>query len=210
MICGRRVGFAWGWNDYGEAGEFTTGERSTLKGPGMAIHKIGRSSTYEFSTGVTRLTSFDSPASNLCENNLRRAWSLRAELQRRTETDQRFQTAVARWSKAVSPDVSRHDQAIELRVALESLYLDSSIGESTFRLSTTAARHLATDLNERKEIRKTLVDFYGIASRVIHGDDFSSKANLSSIDDATELCRDGILKILEEQNQPDWTDVLLG
>ena len=210
LVCGLRVGIAWAWNDYGEAGEFTTGERSSLIGPGMATKQLRKTLTYELSTGITRLSSLDLPATNLCETNLRRAWELRTELQRRIDKDQRFHTAVTRWSKAVSPGILKQDHVIELRVALESLYLDSSIGESTFRLSTTAARHLATGLAERKEIRKTLIDFYRIASRVIHGDDFGRRANVASIDKATDLCRVGILKILEEQNQPEWTDVLLG
>ena len=210
LICNRQVGLAWSWIDYGEAGSFADPEAdSSMLGPGMATELLAKGYTRSLTTGVTQLSSYEPPTPNLCENGLRRAWDLQKELQRRIDSDQRFQTAVTRWAKAASPGVLDPDRVIDLRIALESLYISSSEGELGFRLSITGARHLGTSLVERKAIRKTLVDFYRLASRVIHGTPLSSNTDVSLVDAATKLCRDGILKIVEGRNQPDWTDFLL-
>lgn len=209
LVCNRQVGLAWSWNDFGDAGAFDTGERSSLVGPGMSTELLGKGQTHHLSTKITELRSYEPPAPNLCEKGLRRAWDLRGELQRRIDADQRFRTAVTRWAKAASPGVLDPDRVIDLRIALESLYISSSEGELGFRLSITGARHLETSLVERRAIRKTLIDFYRVASQVIHGAPLKKGKHVSLIDRATKLCRDGILKIVEERNQPDWTDFLL-
>jgi len=210
LVCNQQVGLAWSWNDHGESGTFTeTGRNSIMSGPGMELSTHGKTKTYHPSTGVVELSSFDSPPPNLCETSLRRAWELRTELQRRNDSDQRFKIAVTRWAKAATPGVLSPDRLIDLRIALEALYLDSREGELGFRLSITGARHLATDLHERKAVRKALADFYGLASRVIHGVPLKRKADVSLVDGAATLCRDGILKIVEQRNQPDWTEFLL-
>ncbi len=210
LVCNQQVGLAWSWNDYGESGTFTeTGRNSSMLGPGMELSTHGKTRTYHPSTGVVELSSFDPPPPNLCEKSLRRAWELRTELQRRTDSDQRFKVAVTRWAKAATPGVLSPDRLIDLRIALEALYLDSSDSELGFRLSITGARHLGADLRERKAVRKSLADFYRLASGVIHGVPLKSKADVSLVDRAMKLCRDGILKIVEQRNQPDWTEFLL-
>ena len=127
LVCNRRVGRELGWNDYRDAGAFTTGERSSLLG-GMATEMLGARTRHSLETGVTGLSSFDPPAPNLSEERLQRAWGLRIELQRRIDSDQRFQLSVSRWDRAASPGVLNPDRVIDLRIALESLYLDSSGG----------------------------------------------------------------------------------
>ena len=129
LVCNRQFGLAWSWNDHGDEESFTaTGARSNLGGPGMATEVISMSWSYG-STGVTKLSSFDPPAPNLSESGLRRAWELRTELQRRMDSDQRFQIVVTRWARAASPGVMHPDRVIDLRIAREALYLDSVGGE---------------------------------------------------------------------------------
>lgn len=166
LVCNRRVGLSLSWTNYGDSDPFAVGVRSVLLAPDTATEKFSKGWSYEPSTGVTKLLSFDPPAPNLCEQGLRRAWELQSELQRRIDSDQRFQIAVTRWAKAASPGVLNADRVIDLRIALESLYLDSSEGELGFRLSVIGARHLGSNLVDRKPIRKTLADFYRLASRV--------------------------------------------
>ena len=128
LVCNRRVGLAWSWHDYDDASSFTAEVRGGLAGPGMSTKVLSKSWSYEPSTGKTELTSYVPPAPNLCESGLRRAWELRSELQRRIDSDQRFQLSVSRWARAASPGVLNPDRVIDLRIALESLYLDSSGG----------------------------------------------------------------------------------
>ena len=134
---------------------------------------------------------------------------MKDELHCRFGTDLRFSTAVTRWSKAAIPGDASLDRVIELRIALEALFLDTNRNELGFRLATTGARYLATELEERKAVRKTLADFYNMASSVIHGDESSSSKRRQLADEATVLCGKGILKMLERQERPDWGDFLL-
>ena len=209
LVCNRRVGPTWSWNDYGDVAFFTAGERSGLAGPVMLTDMLSTGASHDRETGITRLTSFNPPVPNLSEECLRRAWALGGELQRRIDSEQRFQIAVTRWAQAATPGVLNADRVVDLRIALEALYLDSSQAELGFRLSVTGARHLGKSLEDRKEIRRSLGDFYGLASKVIHGGTPARAASVLLVDKAATLCRDGILKIVEERSQPDWTELLL-
>ena len=107
------------------------------------------------------------------------------------------------------------DNFIDLRIALESLYLTDFINEQSqemrFRLSLFGAWHLGADFGERKRIRKTLRDAYDAASGAVHTgdlDDSSDKREL--LEDAQKLCRRGILKLLDEGPPRDWGDLILG
>ena len=209
LVCNQQVGLAWNWSDYDEAGTFADGARSSMGGPGMPLKRLSRSYNRKLLTGITELTSFDPPVPNLSEEGLRRAFDLRDELGRRIDSDHRFQIAVTRWARAASPGVINADRIVDLRIALEALYLDSDQGELGFRLSVTGARHLASNLEDRKDIRKALIEFYRLASRVIHGTSPRGSNEVLIVDAAAKLCRDGILKILEDRHRPDWTDFLL-
>ena len=109
-------------------------------------------------------------------------------------------------------DAETVDRAIDLRIALEALYLDSDVGELGFRLATTCARHLGGTLEERRDTWNAIRAFYGLASRIVHGSEESQSwgAEAPRIEQATELCRNGILKILENGERPVWRDLLLG
>ena len=209
LVCNQQIEMAWRWNDYGEAGCFSTGQRSSLGGPGRALNQLSAGMNFEPSSGVTKLTSHKAPPANLYKEGLQRAWAMGEELQQRMDSEERFRIAVTRWAKAASPGVWSPDRVIDLRIALEALYLDSEHGELRFRLSMTGARHLADSLDCRKAVQKTLSKFYDLASRVIHGTATEKKGDLALVDKASRLCRDGILKIVEQRNRPKWIDVLL-
>ena len=212
LVSNQRVAVAWSWNDYGNAAVFATGSPAGWAGPGpMTLRMLGGGSNYNPTANITKLTDFVPPSSNLDANGLRRAWELVDELQRRLDSDPRFRIAVKRWEQSAG-SASLEDRSVDLRIALESLYLDSSGGESTFRLAITGARHLGTSLEERRAISTTLRRFYGLASRVIHGTELDQTGNtdVELLRSAGKLCRDGVLKIVETKDQPDWSDLLLG
>ena len=54
-------------------------------------------------------------------------------------------------------------------------------------------------------------DFYGLASRIIHGTELNQVRNsdTESVKRASRVCRDGILRIVEEKHQPNWSDLVL-
>ena len=211
LVCNQQVGMAWSWNDFGDARSFATGINTGWAGPGMEIPPLGGVEWQPWSDKV-ELYRFDPPPPNLLAPDLQRACGLLSELSRRMAADERFDVAVNRWMAAVSHDVATSDRVIDLRIALEALYVDSDQSELSFRLVTAAARHLRNNVVDRKAVRDTLRQFYSLASRIVHG---AAKAKYSAndvalIEEATTLCRDGILKILEDRYKPEsWNDFLL-
>ena len=212
LVSKRRVGMDRAWSDYGEVSSFRTGLSSFVLVPGevRATARYG-SISQSPAIGITTLSIFEKPEPNLTPGALRRAWEFLTELDNRVSSDSRFRVAVNRWTRSVEEDADAVDRAIDLRIALEALYLDSDTGELGFRLATTCARHLGGTVEERKEIWPTVRDFYNRASRVVHGTEGlgSSAVSVPGLERASELCRDGILKILESKERPDWKDLLL-
>ena len=123
----------------------------------------------------------------------------------------KLRIAVDRWKGSKRPSARLEDQYIDLRIALETLYLkdfaDEHSTEMRFRLSLFGAWHLGSTLEERRDIRKTLRDAYDTASGVVHSGEVKSKGCL---EEAQELCRLGILKLLREGPPGDWGDLILG
>ena len=118
--------------------------------------------------------------------------------------------AVDRWmrSKRQKSDV---DKFIELRIALEALYLQDARGELGFRLANYGAWHLGANFAERKRYRAVLSQAYRKASEAVHRAEVAdTEANRKLLSEAQDLCRMGILKRLDETEKPDWDEVILG
>lgn len=131
-----------------------------------------------------------------------------------TGPDQKFEVPIQRWIRSKS-DQSITDKFIDLRIALESLYLKDFVGEYSqemrFRLSMFGAWHLGTDFHERRRIRKRIRDAYDRASGAVHkGAVEYSPENLELLSDGQDFCRQGILKLLSEGEPDDWGDLILG
>ena len=125
-----------------------------------------------------------------------------------------YEVPIQRWIRSKS-DQLLTDKFIDLRIALESLYLkdflDEYSQEMRFRLPLFGAWHLGSDFNERRWIRKRLRDAYDRASGAVHGGAVDGVAeNQELLSDAQDLCRRGILKLLSEGEPDDWGDVALG
>ena len=103
------------------------------------------------------------------------------------------------------------DQFIELRVALESLYLPGGRDGLRFQVSNHGAWHLGGDFCERCEIQKTLRDAYDVASGAVHADRVATvEKHRDLLLAAQNLCRRGILKRLDEDREPRWNELILG
>ena len=128
--------------------------------------------------------------------------------------DEALKVPIKRWIKSKA-DQSLPDRFIDLRIALESLYLRDFLNESSqemrFRLSLFGAWHLGSELGERRSIRKRLREAYDVASGSVHTGVISeTEEKRKLLSDAQELCRRGILKLLREESPPDWGDLILG
>ena len=177
----------------------------------MPTQPLSSGHTYSPETNVTRLNDFEPPQPDLSAGRVWRAWELVDRLHCRHSEDSRFRLALTRWYRSRSISSPPLDCVVDLRAALEALYLDSGHNELAFRLATTAARHLKASVDERREVQRTLTRFCNLASKVVHkGDvDLDDETNAQLVRRASRLCRDGILKILEDRSTPDWSDLLL-
>ena len=108
--------------------------------------------------------------------------------------------AIERWSRSKRSMSSLEDSFIDLRIALEALFLKDFTNEYSqemrFRLALFGAWYLGTDFQERMTIRKTLRDAYDRASGVVHagelkGDKESHEVDRELLSSAQDLCRRG-------------------
>ena len=120
--------------------------------------------------------------------------------------------AISRWVKSKQPDADFPDKCIELRIALEALFLPvNSRGNKRSRLATAGARYLSRDLAEQQTYRKQLTGFYDLASKAIHASRIEVEEDNENILAAGQaLCRRGIMKMLAQTKVPDWDSFLLG
>lgn len=118
--------------------------------------------------------------------------------------------AIRRWWSSIGGQEFT-DCLIDLRIALETLYLGDGNGELSFRLATRGAWHLGDNYEERQRYWKILRRAYDLASKVVHGASVESDIdNLFALQNAAALCRAGILRRLEEGKKPDWNNLILG
>ena len=131
-----------------------------------------------------------------------------------TESTQVLEVPINRWIKSKT-DQLPPDKFIDLRIALESLYLKDFVNEYSqemrFRLPLFGAWYLGSDIEDRRWIRKRLRDAYDVASGSVHSGVVEDTAeNRELLSDSQDLCRRGILKILRDGHPPDWGDLVLG
>lgn len=121
-----------------------------------------------------------------------------------------LELAMRRWigSKRAVTDV---DKLIELRIALEALYEIGGLNEKGFRIANYGAWHLGRDFEERRDYRAILHSAYDDSSRAVHGGKLKRAAkDPELVSSAQDICRDGILRRLEETERPRWEEIILG
>ena len=182
-IRGRQV-----WRDYGELEAFSA-LTARMTDPLKAIHG-----------GVA--------VESLTEEHLREAWDI--QCRRNVRKDGAIGMAIGRWVNSKRPESSLADRFIELRIALEALYLDGkSNTEMGFRLATHGALYAGGTIEERRRSRETLREAYNLSSRAVHAGTLKPSSE-GVLKKAQEICREGIVKRLREDDAPDWSDLILG
>ena len=166
--------------------------------------------------GMVRIPSTYEPARHInpkeiSQHQVTEAHSILKKLLENSNRKDGLDLAIHRWMKS-KQHTNHSDQMIELRIALESLYLwRSGSGESSFRLATRGAWHLGANYQERRKHYETLRRFYNLASRVVHAGQI--KYNVSDIElliAAQDLCRKAILKRLDKGEAPNWDELIFG
>ena len=129
----------------------------------------------------------------------------------------KLQIAIDRW---INSRVNRDplNQIIDLGIALEALYLPGIKEELTFRLRVRAAWYLGKNEEHRQELLRNFGDIYSCRSHAVHNGQLGETAKFGLeripisvfIVRAQDLCRESILKIMEDGGFPDWDSLILG
>ena len=183
----------WMWPEYGDALAFGLREPGTLNGPSDA--------------------GYSWPKVRLSRKILNNALKIHRMRERWRADTRRLEMSIGRWvkSKERTPITSLMDRFIELRIALEALYLDNEQGELGFRLATNGAWDLGSTPSQRELYHKIFQQTYHVSSRAIHGGNVNpTEANWKLLHEAQAACRKGILKRLERPGSPDWLKIVLG
>ena len=129
---------------------------------------------------------------------------------------QNLNVPVARWRKSKCAGTTG-EQLIELRIALESVFLsdDKGTSEKRHRLATRGAWLTGDTFEGRESSYETLKSVYDYASSVIHGGTPKVKAGRDlerDIAAAQDLCQKAILKFVASgmPNSEDWAALILG
>ncbi len=143
--------------------------------------------------------NIDLPDSNITQRQLKHARNLLDKLLTFKNPNERLILAITRWMKS-KQQTNTSDSFIDLRIALEALYIvKSKQGDYSFRVANSGAWHLGDHSNERDEYREILLKAYDKASTVVHaGTVEDNEENHNLLVDSQNLCREGILKILDE------------
>ena len=134
----------------------------------------------------------------------------------------KLQIPIDRWIKSKTSKTAV-DKMIDLGIAFEALYLSETDynREIRFRFSLHAAWHLEKekDKEQRKALMKEFKEIYDWRSTVVHTGKLPNKTKRTPytpeeteafITKAQDLCRNSIMKILEDGKFPDWNDLILG
>ena len=154
-----------------------------------------------------------SPQLSVKEEDLIKAWDFHVQREIAKGKIPDVEGAIKRLHRSQQA-LTLEDQAIELRIALEILFLSRGEGseELSFRLALRAARYIGVDAADREKWFKVAKYAYRIGSRVIHGGGIKLKdeeKNRQIIAEGQKLCIEGIKKRIKEQRDPDWDKVML-
>ena len=189
LACNTRVDHDCYWNQFGDLEAFSPGEGGVVFRP-MTLP-----------TGPATLDLWQwTHAMDILEMRRRLNGQERGQIDR----------AIRRWWSSMGGQ-GFTDSLIDLRIALEILYLGNGSGELGFRLATRGAWHLGGSYEERRHYWAILRRTYALASKAVHGASVESDLdNRFALQNAAALCRAGILRRLEEGKEPDWDNLILG
>ena len=124
----------------------------------------------------------------------------------------KLQIPIDRWIKSKAEN-NPVDKMIDLGIAFESLYV-SDKSKISYQLRRNASRYLGTDKTTQREFKV----IYECRCDAVHEGKLKDIVTIEGesipmskfITRAQNLCRDSIIKILEDGEFPDWNNVILG
>ena len=174
-------------------------------------------------TGLSMILKPSDDFAEVEEADIEKAKCLYEILETNVESDlesdfgSRLWIATDRW---IQSKVSKMhvDKMIDLGIALEALYVTShrKIGK---RLRDHASWYLGKDNEDQAKLNKEFKEIYEWRSKAVHTGELPNKTKKTPftpqevkqfIERAQDLCRESIMKILEDGEFPDWNSLILG
>ena len=129
----------------------------------------------------------------------------------------KLQIPIDRWQKS-KRDRDPIDKIIDLGIAFESLYLPDTRDELTFKLGVRAAWYLGKNKENRKKLLAEFKEIYKCRSAGVHDGKLKDSVTIEGksvptsefTTRAQDLCRESIIKIMNNGKFPDWNDLILG
>ena len=135
---------------------------------------------------------------------------------------EKLQIPIDRWTKSKTED-NPVDKMIDLGIAFESLYVPAKApGKSRrigYNLKKNASRYLGTNKDDKEKLEKKFKVIYDCRCDAAHEGRLKEEIEIEKdkhvpqsefITEAQDLCRQSIMKILEDGEFPDWNDLILG
>lgn len=191
LVTNHYVAWKYSWSDFG------------------ALYLLTRShsSAYATNEGI----SIFSPEAPLTKNILEESLQLFGRMQQ--VWNQELGIAVERWHRSLRPGALA-DRFIDLRIALESLYLSGG-GGMRFQIALCGAWHLGRSAKERRQYYDLLTGAYREASRAVHSGRIENPADRRKqtlLTSAQDACRKGLMRWIKEGRRPsdDALELVLG
>ena len=153
------------------------------------------------------------------ETEIYEAKHLYNDLKANSEVRKALWIPIDRWVKSKVPGRCV-DSIIDLGIAFETLYLldTDSKSELSFRLRLRAAWHLGKDEEDRKQLLTKFKNIYEGRSKAVHSGKLKETLEFGGekisrsefIAQTQDLCRESIMKVLEDGRFPDWDNLMLG
>ncbi len=130
---------------------------------------------------------------------------------------EKLKIPIDRWIKSKS-ERNPVDKIIDLGIAFESLYVPGRNSRISSNLQNNASRYLGKDKADQKTLKAKFKAIYKCRCDAAHEGRLDEEVEVNRkmipisefITEAQNLCRDSILKILEEGEVPDWSNLRLG
>ena len=137
-----------------------------------------------------------------------------------SNVEEKLHISIDRWIKSKTED-NPVDKIIDLGIALESLYLPKdNVDQLSFQFRLNASWHLGKKKVDREKLIDEFKAIYTLRSKAVHNGAVPEKIKIRKgeepiatsefIPKAQDLCRDSIIKILEDGAFPNWNNLILG
>ncbi len=135
-------------------------------------------------------------------DDLAKFQEIREKLLSEPNIEKKLKTPIRYWvkSRMAGPSV---DGAIYLGIAMETLFLDNSRTELSYRMQVRAAKLIGGNMSQRELTKKLVKNTYSVRSRAAHEGAMKTE-DQEAIEKGQGLIRDAILKIIESGTYPDW------